>query len=331
VKRSGGQAQFSAALQAGEDRFGALHDWIGTHLAADLSLPAPAARASMSERGFSRRYLDAIGSTPTRAVEAMRVERAPDAFGLPLTDQAHRRALRLRRGGDDAAELPAAVRRAAAGRSRASQTPKRHVIYTVPMGKARRAEQREHRVDILQRRSGLGFERQLLHYKSTLDSNLEAWKATQLAGFKATLDFGRGASKGVFLLNVAGALALLAFMGSSKATEQHLAALATSLAAYATGAMCAVLCMGLAYVAQALFTMGTRKGYRSRWFWGGTAFQLGAAAISVASVCLFFTGLQCSAAAFVPKFSMWALFWLSPSGLQPANKTARRCPRASSD
>ena len=41
-----------------------------------------------------------------------------------------------------------------------------------------------------------------------LDSGLESWKATeatQLASFKATLDFGQSASKASFLLNGAGA------------------------------------------------------------------------------------------------------------------------------
>jgi len=39
LKRPGGQAQFSAALalQAADDRFGALHDWINRHLDDDLS------------------------------------------------------------------------------------------------------------------------------------------------------------------------------------------------------------------------------------------------------------------------------------------------------
>jgi transcriptional regulator GlxA family with amidase domain len=78
LKRPGGQAQFSAALslQAAEDRFGALHDWIAAHLASDLSLPALATRAGMSERSFSRHYLEATGRTPARAVEAMRAEAA---------------------------------------------------------------------------------------------------------------------------------------------------------------------------------------------------------------------------------------------------------------
>jgi transcriptional regulator GlxA family with amidase domain len=78
LKRPGGQAQFSAALslQAAEDEFGALHDWINGHLADDLSLPVLASRAGMSERSFSRHYAGATGLTPARAVERLRVEAA---------------------------------------------------------------------------------------------------------------------------------------------------------------------------------------------------------------------------------------------------------------
>ena len=78
LKRPGGQAQFSAALslQAAEDRFGALHDWINGHLADDLSLPVLARRAAMSERSFSRHYAESTGLTPARAVERLRVEAA---------------------------------------------------------------------------------------------------------------------------------------------------------------------------------------------------------------------------------------------------------------
>jgi transcriptional regulator GlxA family with amidase domain len=78
LKRPGGQAQFSAtlSLQAAEDKFGALHDWINQHLAADISLPALARQAGMSERSFSRHYADATGMTPGRAVEQLRVEAA---------------------------------------------------------------------------------------------------------------------------------------------------------------------------------------------------------------------------------------------------------------
>jgi transcriptional regulator GlxA family with amidase domain len=78
LKRPGGQAQFSAALalQAADDQFGALHDWINKHLAGDLSLSILADRAGMSERSFSRHYAEATGQTPARAIERLRVEAA---------------------------------------------------------------------------------------------------------------------------------------------------------------------------------------------------------------------------------------------------------------
>ena len=78
LKRPGGQAQFSAALalQAAEDKFGALHDWINGHLADDLSLSVLADQAGMSERSFSRHYAEATGQTPARAIERLRVEAA---------------------------------------------------------------------------------------------------------------------------------------------------------------------------------------------------------------------------------------------------------------
>ena len=78
LKRPGGQAQFSEflSLQAAEDRFGALHDWISRHLGGDLSLPVLARQAGMSERSFSRHYAEATGLTPARAIERLRVQGA---------------------------------------------------------------------------------------------------------------------------------------------------------------------------------------------------------------------------------------------------------------
>lgn len=78
LKRPGGQSQFSAtlSLQAAEDKFGALHEWISTHLAEDLSLAVLASQTGMSERSFSRHYTEATGLTPARAVERLRVEGA---------------------------------------------------------------------------------------------------------------------------------------------------------------------------------------------------------------------------------------------------------------
>jgi transcriptional regulator GlxA family with amidase domain len=78
LKRPGGQAQFSTvlSLQGAEDRFGELHSWMAGRLTGDLSLPALAQKAGMSERSFSRRYAQATGITPARAVERLRVEAA---------------------------------------------------------------------------------------------------------------------------------------------------------------------------------------------------------------------------------------------------------------
>jgi transcriptional regulator GlxA family with amidase domain len=78
LKRPGGQAQFSAALalQQGDDSFGSLHAWIGDNLGGDLSIPRLAARAGMSDRTFLRRYKQATGWTPAKAIERLRVEAA---------------------------------------------------------------------------------------------------------------------------------------------------------------------------------------------------------------------------------------------------------------
>jgi transcriptional regulator GlxA family with amidase domain len=78
LKRPGGQSQFSAALslQGGDGAFDGLHAWIAGHLDADLSIPRLAERAGMSERTFLRRYRQATGFTPAKAVERLRVEAA---------------------------------------------------------------------------------------------------------------------------------------------------------------------------------------------------------------------------------------------------------------
>jgi transcriptional regulator GlxA family with amidase domain len=78
LKRPGGQAQFSEALslQSSDEHFAALHDWLAEHLAEDLPLARLAEQAGMSERTFQRRYREATGLTPARAVERLRVEAA---------------------------------------------------------------------------------------------------------------------------------------------------------------------------------------------------------------------------------------------------------------
>jgi transcriptional regulator GlxA family with amidase domain len=89
MKRPGGQAQFSTALslQAADDEFGALHEWISNHLSDDLPLPVLADHAGMSERSFSRHYAEATGLTPAHSIERLRVEAARRLLsetGLPV-------------------------------------------------------------------------------------------------------------------------------------------------------------------------------------------------------------------------------------------------------
>jgi transcriptional regulator GlxA family with amidase domain len=82
AKRPGGQAQFSAGLALATDPdFDALHVWMAANLHQDLSVPRLADRAGMSERSFARRYRAATGTTPSRAVERLRVEAAREALG----------------------------------------------------------------------------------------------------------------------------------------------------------------------------------------------------------------------------------------------------------
>jgi transcriptional regulator GlxA family with amidase domain len=79
VKRPGGQAQFSAQLAAQSAQREPLRDlqaWMADHLADDLSVPALAVRACMSERNFARAFKAETGMTPAVYVEALRVERA---------------------------------------------------------------------------------------------------------------------------------------------------------------------------------------------------------------------------------------------------------------
>lgn len=79
VKRPGGQSQFSAhlAAQTADRRpLRELQAWMADHLADDLTVPALAARAQMSERTFARAFRREVGQTPAAYVEQLRVQRA---------------------------------------------------------------------------------------------------------------------------------------------------------------------------------------------------------------------------------------------------------------
>jgi transcriptional regulator GlxA family with amidase domain len=79
VQRPGGQAQFSTQLIAQQPRSEPLRKvqaWIADHLAEDLSVPALAAQAGMSDRHFARVFAAESGRTPAAYVESARIEGA---------------------------------------------------------------------------------------------------------------------------------------------------------------------------------------------------------------------------------------------------------------
>jgi hypothetical protein len=123
LKRPGGQAQFSAtlSLQSAEDSFGALHGWIKEHLSDDISLPTLAREAGMSERSQSSlsggNWADAC---PCRGT-AEGGSGTADAVGVAPTSEAGRNPVRVRLGGDDAAQLSSPARGDAASLPRPVQ------------------------------------------------------------------------------------------------------------------------------------------------------------------------------------------------------------------
>jgi transcriptional regulator GlxA family with amidase domain len=83
LKRPGGQSQFSAQIAgqlAARQPLRELQAWIADHLDEDLSVPALAHRAYMSERNFARAFRRETGLTPAAYVEALRVESARTAL-----------------------------------------------------------------------------------------------------------------------------------------------------------------------------------------------------------------------------------------------------------
>ncbi len=79
LKRPGGQSQFSAHLAAQtSERSGVreVQDHVLAHLKDDLSVPALAARAGMSERSFARIFRSETGTTPAEFVETAKIDAA---------------------------------------------------------------------------------------------------------------------------------------------------------------------------------------------------------------------------------------------------------------
>jgi transcriptional regulator GlxA family with amidase domain len=75
-RRSGGQTQFSSLLElkSPNGRFGALLSWAREHLDQPLTVEHLADRAGMSSRHFARAFTAETGSTPSKAIEKLRIE-----------------------------------------------------------------------------------------------------------------------------------------------------------------------------------------------------------------------------------------------------------------
>lgn len=79
LMRPGGQSQFSAQLAAqhvGNERLARICAYIIENPCADLSVPALAALAAMSERSFARHFVSETGFTPAQFVERARLDEA---------------------------------------------------------------------------------------------------------------------------------------------------------------------------------------------------------------------------------------------------------------
>jgi transcriptional regulator GlxA family with amidase domain len=75
-RRSGGQSQFSSLLElkAPSGRFGKLLTWAREHLDAPLTVEDLAEQAGMSSRHFARTFIAETGTTPSKAIERLRIE-----------------------------------------------------------------------------------------------------------------------------------------------------------------------------------------------------------------------------------------------------------------
>jgi transcriptional regulator GlxA family with amidase domain len=75
-RRDGGQSQFSSLLElkSPNGRFGPLLSWIRENLDKPLTVDVLAERAGLSPRQFARVFTAETGSTPSKAIERLRLE-----------------------------------------------------------------------------------------------------------------------------------------------------------------------------------------------------------------------------------------------------------------
>jgi len=77
LRRPGGQSQFSASLAAQSTVSPVLNDllaWLADNVRRDLSIAKLARRAAMSPRNFARVFSQAVGKTPGKHIEDLRLE-----------------------------------------------------------------------------------------------------------------------------------------------------------------------------------------------------------------------------------------------------------------
>jgi transcriptional regulator GlxA family with amidase domain len=92
LRRSGGQAQFSAPLAAQSIDTEPLRDllvWIGDHLDGDLAVAALARHVHLSERQFIRVFSAQVGASPGRYVETLRLEAARRLLETTMSSVEH--------------------------------------------------------------------------------------------------------------------------------------------------------------------------------------------------------------------------------------------------
>ena len=103
LKRSGGQSQFSAAVEAKPPKRSTLRavtEAVAAEPAADHNVKALASQAGLSTRQLTRLFQTELGTTPARYVEAIRIDAARAALdaGSSVADAA--RTAGLRQPGD---------------------------------------------------------------------------------------------------------------------------------------------------------------------------------------------------------------------------------------
>lgn len=97
--RPGNQSQFSPLIEAqtsGGREFSDLIAWMDANAHDGITVPDLAARANMSERTFHRKFASAVGETPARFLESLRLEKAKEALeaGAPAKEAAARAGFR---------------------------------------------------------------------------------------------------------------------------------------------------------------------------------------------------------------------------------------------